>query len=98
MKTIILGIVLGLLGCGSSECNHVPDGSYVSASGALYTFQGGLPIGLQGWSCAEEACGSYVCAQGSNTEDVTVQQDGDVVILSFDGVPMQLTLDTAARP
>jgi hypothetical protein len=88
-----------LIGCGQAEdiCSPIPDGYYqASPTVPGYTFQDGLPVAFQGWSCQPSAdtCTTYQCfAPTGQHETLTVALvSAGVVELTIDGVTQTLYL------
>lgn len=97
MKRLALILSLTLFGCGDNIlCGAPPDGYYKSPMVSVgYTFQNGLPLGLQGYTCkqAPDLCEEFfVCSEDSSVITVTVKRitEGEIELKFDPGSPMLL--------
>ena len=93
----VLFLLATLVGCDAQDdtCSQIPDGYYQADPATPgYTFQDGLPVAFQNWSCtaAADTCTVYQCASADGQhETVTAALVAPgTVELTIDGVTQTL--------
>jgi hypothetical protein len=89
-----IAALAAFIGCSAEDCPPIPDGYYqADATSPGYTFQDGLPLAFQAWSCQPSETGcttAYQCTNDGQTVTVTVDQvRTGVVELTIGTTPTQ---------